>query len=215
MNIFRLAGDTTHLISVLILLLKIYATKSCSGISLKTQALYVMVFVARYLDLFTDFISLYNSVMKVVFITSSVAIVWYMRVHPLVRRSYDKDQDTFRHYFLVAASFALALIFHDKFTFKEVLWAFSIYLEAVAILPQLVLLQRSQNVDNLTGQYVFFLGAYRAFYILNWIYRYFTEKTYTRWIPWIAGIVQSALYADFFYYYFLSWKNNSKLQLPA
>ena len=37
-------------------------------------------------------------------------------------------------------------------------WAFSIYLEAVAILPQLVLLQRSGNVDNLTGQYVLFLG---------------------------------------------------------
>lgn len=40
----------------------------------------------------------------------------------------------------------------------QVLWAFSIYLEAVAILPQLVLLQRSGNVDNLTSQYVFFLG---------------------------------------------------------
>lgn len=40
----------------------------------------------------------------------------------------------------------------------QVFWAFSIYLEAVAILPQLVLLQRSGNVDNLTGQYVFFLG---------------------------------------------------------
>ena len=94
---------------------------------MKTQELYVMVFVARYLDLFTDFISLYNSVMKVVFITSSVAIVWCMRRHPLVRRSYDKDQDTFRHYFLAAASFVLALIFHDKLTFKEVflIWSFS------------------------------------------------------------------------------------------
>lgn len=40
----------------------------------------------------------------------------------------------------------------------QVFWAFSIYLEAVAILPQLVLLQRSGNVDNLTGQYVLFLG---------------------------------------------------------
>lgn len=34
MNIFRLAGDMTHLISVLVLLLKIYATKSCSGLLL-------------------------------------------------------------------------------------------------------------------------------------------------------------------------------------
>lgn len=31
MNVFRFAGDMTHLFSVLVLLLKIYATKSCSG----------------------------------------------------------------------------------------------------------------------------------------------------------------------------------------
>ncbi|XP_022771476.1 ER lumen protein-retaining receptor-like isoform X4 [Durio zibethinus] len=30
--------------------------------------------------------------------------------------------------------------------------------EAVAILHQLVLLQRTRNIDNLTGQYVFLLG---------------------------------------------------------
>ncbi|KAF9618408.1 hypothetical protein IFM89_001131 [Coptis chinensis] len=57
--------------------------------------------------------------------------------------------------------------------------------------------------------------AYRAFYILNWIYRYFVEKQFSRWISCVSGLVQTALYADFFYYYFLSWKNNAKLQLPA
>ncbi len=40
----------------------------------------------------------------------------------------------------------------------QVLWTFSIYLEAVAILPQLVLMQRTQNIDNLTANYVFLLG---------------------------------------------------------
>ncbi|KAA3489162.1 ER lumen protein-retaining receptor A [Gossypium australe] len=158
MNIFRFAGDMTHLISILVLLLKIYATKSCSGISLKTQELYALVFLTRYLDLFTDFISVYNTIMKLVFIASSLAIVWCMRMHRVVRRSYDKDLDTFRHYFLILASLILALLVHEKFTFQEIFWAFSIYLEALAILPQLVLLQRSGNVDNLTGQYVFFLG---------------------------------------------------------
>ncbi|KAK7369156.1 hypothetical protein VNO80_11190 [Phaseolus coccineus] len=215
MNVFRLAGDMIHLLSILLLLLKIYATKSCSGVSRKTQELYAIVFIARYLDLFTDFISVYNTFMKVVFIASSLAIVWCMRFHAVVRRSYDRELDTFRYFFLVGASFALALIWHEKFSVQEVFRAFSIYLEAVAILPQLVLLQRSGNVDNLTGQYVFFLGAYRAFYILNWIYRYLTEPRFTRWIAGISGVVQTALYADFFYYYFISWKNNSKLKLPA
>ncbi|XP_022926119.1 ER lumen protein-retaining receptor A-like isoform X2 [Cucurbita pepo subsp. pepo] len=153
--------------------------------------------------------------MKLIFIASSLAIVWCMRLHPTVRRSYDKVLDTFRHYFLVAACFILALLVNEKFGFQEIFWAFSIYLEAVAILPQLVLLQRSGNVDNLTSHYVFFLGAYRALYILNWIYRYFTYTHFNRWIAFIAGLVQAALYADFFYYYYISWRNNAKLRLPA
>lgn len=79
-----------------------------------------MVFVARYLDLITDFISIYNSIMKVVFIASSLAIVWCMRFHPVVRRSYDRDLDTFRHHFLIGACFILALLLHEKFTLQEV-----------------------------------------------------------------------------------------------
>lgn len=186
-----------------------------AGISLKTQELYALVFASRYLDIFTDFISVYNTVMKLIFLGSSFSIVWYIRRHKLVRRSYDKDQDTFRHYFLILPCLLLALLINEKFTFKEVMWTFSLYLEAVAILPQLVLLQRTKNIDNLTGQYVFLLGAYRSLYILNWIYRYFTEPHYVHWITWIAGLVQTLLYADFFYYYINSWKKNVKLQLPA
>lgn len=96
---------------------------ACSflGISLKTQELYALVFMTRYLDLFTDFISVYNTIMKLVFIASSLAIVWCMRMHRVVRRSYDKDLDTFRHYFLILASFILALLVHEKFTFQEVI----------------------------------------------------------------------------------------------
>lgn len=215
MNIFRLAGDMSHLVSILLLLLKIHTIRSCAGLSLKTQELYAIVFATRYLDIFTDFISLYNTVMKIFFLWSSFSIVWYMRYHNVVRHSYDKDHDTFRHYFLILPSMILALLVHEKFTFREVLWTFSLYLEAVAILPQLVLLQRTRNVDNLTGNYVFFLGAYRGFYILNWIYRYFTEKNYHKWITWVSGLVQTVLYADFFYYYVKSWRNRERLQLPA
>ena len=47
----------------------------------------------------------------------------------------------------------------------------SIYLEAIAIVPQLIVLQRFREVDNLDGHYIFLLGSYRALYILNWVYR--------------------------------------------
>lgn len=215
MNFFRLAGDMTHLLSIIVLLLKIRTTKSCSGISLKTQELYVMIFLTRYLDIFTRYVSLYNTIMKLVFVGTSIGIVWYMKYHKVVKQTYNKNEDTFRHYILVLPCFVLALLFHRDFSIMEVLWTFSLYLEAVAILPQLVLLQRSRNIDNLTGNYVFLLGAYRALYVVNWIYRYFLEDHRARWIAWISGLVQTALYADFFYYYIMSWKNHEKLKLPA
>ncbi|KAK1394554.1 ER lumen protein-retaining receptor [Heracleum sosnowskyi] len=96
--------------------------------------------------------------MKLIYLGNSFSIVWYIRRHKIVRRSYDKDQDTFRHYFLLVPCFLLVLFINERFTFKEVMWTFSLYLDAIAILPQLVLLQRTRNIDNLTGQYVFLLG---------------------------------------------------------
>ena len=58
--------------SILVLIYKIHAQKSCAGISLKTQILYAVVYIARYTDLLNSYISLYNSAMKLIFIVSSV-----------------------------------------------------------------------------------------------------------------------------------------------
>ena len=44
MNIFRLAGDMTHLLSFLVLLLKIQATKNCRGASPTGKILQVNLF---------------------------------------------------------------------------------------------------------------------------------------------------------------------------
>lgn len=51
-----------------------------AGISFKTQELYVAVFLTRYLDLFWNWVSLYNTLMKVFFIASSCYTVYLMRV---------------------------------------------------------------------------------------------------------------------------------------
>lgn len=83
----------------------------------------------------------------------------------------DPSIDTFRVEYLIAPSFVLGLIFNYKFTFLEVFWSFSIFLEAVAILPQLFMLQRTGEAETITTHYLAALGAYRALYIPNWIYR--------------------------------------------
>ncbi|CAB3399871.1 unnamed protein product [Caenorhabditis bovis] len=198
MNIFRLAGDLSHLFAIVILLLKIWKSRSCEGISGRSQILYAIVFITRYLDLFTNFYSLYNSVMKLFFLASSIGTVYLMWFK--FKATNDRNNDSLRIEFLLVPCAILALIINHEFLFMEVLWTFSIYLEAVAIMPQLFMLSRTGNAETITAHYLFALGSYRGLYVLNWIYRYYTENFFDP-IAVVSGIVQTVLYADFFYLY--------------
>ncbi|BGO92857.1 hypothetical protein NBRC10512_007977 [Rhodotorula toruloides] len=213
MNIFRLLGDLSHLASIFILLNKIRKSRSARGISFKTQLIYLIVFLTRYLDLLTGpYISLYNTIMKLFFIGSSAYVLYLMKVK--FRPTQDPAIDTLRLEYLLGPCAVLALIFNYSFTPMEILWAFSIYLEAVGILPQLFMLQRTGEAENITTHYLFALGAYRALYIPNWVYRYFTEDTVDP-IAVCAGIVQTALYSDFFYLFVTKVMRGQKFELPA
>ncbi|XP_074598507.1 ER lumen protein-retaining receptor isoform X1 [Brevipalpus obovatus] len=212
MNIFRMFGDLSHLLAIIILLLKIWKTRSCSGISGKTQILFTVVYTTRYLDLFFSYISLYNSVMKIVFLVASYATIYL--IYFKFKATYDKNQDTFRIEFLLGPCAVLALILNHEFSVVEILWTFSIYLEAVAILPQLFMVSKTGEAETITSHYLFCLGSYRALYILNWIYRYVYED-FKDWIPVIAGIIQTVLYCDFFYLYVTKVLKGRSLKLPA
>jgi len=212
MNIFRLFGDLSHLVAVILLLHKIWNSRSCAGISGKSQILFALVYTTRYLDLFTNYISLYNSFMKLVFISASVATLYliYIKFKP----TYDRNHDTFRIEFLLAPVAVLSLIVNHEFSLLEILWTFSIYLESVAILPQLFMVSKTGEAESITSHYLFALGIYRALYLLNWIYRYYVENFYDL-IAIVAGVVQTVLYCDFFYLYVTRVIKGRSLKLPA
>ncbi|KAF4313148.1 putative er lumen protein retaining receptor protein [Botryosphaeria dothidea] len=215
MNIFRLLGDLSHLISILILLHKMKTTNSANGISFKSQFLYLMVYVTRYMDLlwtFYDPSALYNTIFKIIFISTSAYTVYLMLND--YRPTHDPNLDTFKVQYLLGASAVLAILFPYKYTPTEMLWAFSIWLESVAILPQLFMLQRTGEAETITTHYLFALGAYRALYIPNWLYRYFAEGYYDP-IAQIAGIIQTILYSDFFWIYYTKVLQGKKFNLPV
>jgi len=212
MNLFRLVADMMHLFSIIIILLKITKTRSAAGISFKSQLLYVIVFCTRYLDLFVTYISLYNTLMKIFFISTSIYICYLMKFK--FKATWEPSLDTFKIEYLIIPCFVLALIFNYEFSFMEILWTFSIYLEAVAILPQLFQMQRTGEAETITSHYLFALGAYRALYILNWIWRYFVDHQ-IYWIVVISGIVQTAIYSDFLYIYITKVFRGQKFSLPA
>uniref|UniRef100_A0A3P9MME0 ER lumen protein-retaining receptor n=1 Tax=Oryzias latipes TaxID=8090 RepID=A0A3P9MME0_ORYLA len=198
MNIFRLTGDLSHLAAIIILLLKIWKTRSCAGISGKSQLLFALVFTTRYLDLLTSFISLYNTTMKVIYIGCAYATVYLIYVK--FKATYDGNHDTFRVEFLVVPVGGLAFLVNHDFSPLEILWTFSIYLESVAILPQLFMISKTGEAETITTHYLFFLGLYRALYLFNWIWRFYFEGFFDM-IAIVAGVVQTILYCDFFYLY--------------
>jgi ER lumen protein retaining receptor len=181
--------------------------------------------VTRYVDLFTTFYSLYNSFMKVAYTLSTASIIYTIRFQEPIKSTYNKSRDNFPHWkYAVLPCAILGITTHlvglrrpyNSFDGFELLWTFSIYLESIAIVPQLIVLQRYAEVENLTGNFVFCLGVYSALYIANWIYRAHNEPHYRHhWVVYVCGVLQTLLYVDFFYYYCKSRFSGNKLKLPT
>ena len=162
------------------------------------------MFCTRYLDLFTIFYSPYNSIVKIFYITATAGIVYSIKYTEPFKSIYNFDQDSFPHLkYCVAPSLVLAILtswFYDRYsTFIQILWRFSIILESVAILPQLVVLRKYRLVEKMTGRFLFCLGIYRLLYIVNWWYKSSTRRYYRHnYQVYICGVVQVVLYLDFF-----------------
>ncbi|KAL8640274.1 MAG: hypothetical protein Q9228_002788 [Teloschistes exilis] len=101
-----------------------------------------------------------------------------------------------------AAPLVLLIFKHwHYYNFHEVMWTFSEILESVCVLPQLLLLRQTSVPTVIDSFYLVTLGSYRAFYILNWIVRYFGKEHYFEPIATIFGIIQTAFYVDFAWVY--------------
>lgn len=85
--------------------------------------------------------------------------------------------------------------------FTEVLWSFSIVLESVCVVPQLLLLRQTTVPTVIDSFYLLTLGSYRAFYILNWIVRLAAKEHHFEWRAVLFGIIQTAFYVDFAWVY--------------
>lgn len=108
----------------------------------------------------------------------------------------------------------MALFFNYKFSLLEITWSFSLWLESVAILPQLFMLSKTGKAKTLTTHYIFALGLYRSLYIPNWIWRFVTEKGKFDKLSVFTGLIQTLIYSDFFYIYYKKVMQGKGFELP-
>jgi len=205
MNVFRILADVSHTVSKCILIWAIHSNKSAEGVSLITQVFYAAVFITRYLDLFPVG-SLWNFTLKVFYILSSLYIIFLMM--KVYARTREREKAWKMGAWILAGSVIgapiVTMIFRYKaaWTFMEFLWVFSIILESFCVLPQLLLLRQTTVPTVIDSFYLLTLGSYRAFYILNWIWRDLdVNDGRVDPVSVIFGVIQTLFYIDFAWVY--------------
>ena len=94
------------------------------GLSLKTQLLYAIVYITRYLDLFYltsfDLLHAYNLLMKLLFITSQLTVLYYSWFR--FKATYNAKLDTVRIELLILPCLVLAFFFEDSPKHANMIW---------------------------------------------------------------------------------------------
>lgn len=185
-NIFCLLADVCHLLASLVLLYKIGRTHSCSGISGRAQILFAAATLA---NLCTENLTYWNYVLKVfALICEGITLII---VYGPLRRTYDREYDTVHLELLVIPCVIMAFFVNYEFSHQQVIWAFSIYLEAIAVAPQIVHTQQKGCTQYMTSYFVV-LGLHPVLMVINWIFRYLNEA-YADPIPVWANVTQAVL----------------------
>jgi len=194
-NVFRYAADYLHFGGMLLGLGALVQSRSCQCFSRKTQVLFQLVFVTRYLDVLTDSQVMYLVFFKVAFnlITAAMLCCFVLFQH-----TYDAASDSCNLVAILVPTALAAWLTAEGSGFKEEAWTWSEFLEPFALVPQYIVCYRATSLRPVTVLYVLAVGGYRVLYVFNWIYKRSRWHTaYHDYTSWLGGAIECALFFDF------------------
>ncbi|XP_076887337.1 uncharacterized protein LOC143537449 [Bidens hawaiensis] len=168
-----------------------------------------------------------HTVLDFATLVATLWVVYMMRCK--LQSTYNENLENMPMHYLVAPCLVLAL-FINPCTYhcylSKVMWAFCVYLEAISVLPQLTMMQKTKMIEPFTAHYVFALGVARFLGCAHWIiqvyesagaYLFLLGNGYFFWLPAVllAEAIQTFILADFCYYYIKSGERSSFSQLAA
>jgi ER lumen protein retaining receptor len=222
-----------------ILNVKTWKSRRASGVSIKTLQLYSLVFFFRLTSIFRhegylpydksgDW--LYHIIELIAFIVTSSAL--YGCMVPF-KGTYQADLDRFGEFnvppgygavYLAGPALIVAIFIHPSLNsdfMSDVAWTYSMYLESLALIPQLYMFQKQASgvVELLTAHFVAALGFGRMMEFCFWMYSYHELATSAGsklpgYLALMSQVMQLVLLVDFFWYYFQAVKNATPLVLP-
>lgn len=233
-------GAMSRMFGFGILNVKMYTSKRASGVSAKTLQLYCIVFISRlssilrhegYLPYDKSGDWLYHLIEFLGLIFSATGLFGCLQKFST---TYQRDVDKFGELnvppgygavYLAGPVLLLALLIHPNLNtdfLSDVSWTYSMYLESLALVPQLYMFQKQKTgvVELLTAHFVAALGFGRIMEFAFWVYSYHelsgsSGSSLPGYIALFAQVLQLLLMMDFFWYYIKAVKNATPLVLPS
>ena len=212
-NCIKIVADLCLLGSKLILFRKMKRKKTVSGISLKWNVLMLIGYVCLFVDArewkLVSLWSIYNNIVKVALLEYQVGIIlliWFK-----FYETYDRKSDRFPIVILIVLSLILSLAISSRrnrielfigVSIPEYNYIFNIlkntgiFINSLAIIPQLVMIQDTEDCESMTGRIVF---LYSMGIMLSFLYDLYLFNSV---ILIIVGFISMCLIIDFMWSYY-------------
>lgn len=228
-------ASIVQMASFFIIAQKVYNFQNSSGLSINTMICYLIIMVSRlsstlfysgYLpsdeagDWFYQLCEICSLILVV------VNIIFITKLFKDTAESESEDQIDFKY--LAVPCLILALLVHTNLNnnlITDVAWSFSMYLEGVAIFPQLHVFQKKGGqIEAYTSHYVSLQGLNRFLTLVFWYYTYeeLNEEsedsysffhTYTGYFLIFSQLIQQVIMCEFYYYYIKSFFKGEKMSI--
>lgn len=234
-----------RMFAFILLLVHLVGDKTAAGVSAKSLLLFSISFLCRYFG--TSIGVGYLPVDKsgdylpyVELLSFFIAVATLVFVLVINRATYAQEEDSFGknvipgvpHVFgplyLFFPAFLFALIFHPSLNsniFSDIPWTLALYLESIAIVPQLVMFQKSTKpVERWTSHYVFTLAVARMLSFMFWVSSYHeltskNDKSVTGgWVGMLVVLFEAIgllILADYSYYWFISARTGTEISFAV
>lgn len=204
-------GYYIHFGASCLLLYKIYKHKSIYGLSVDTQAAYFLAVVARCIwVLETRLVETYFAYLELALSTAAAAgltFLCYQFYHTTSKHS----TPFLRVYATAPVALILAFFFHpgDDWWSMQILVSYTMFQEAMGLLPQLWLMRKMHEVEPLTSHYVGLIVVARFVRMLFWVKMYFLGEHFLQLL--FADILHTLFSADYMYLWFKKLKYGGRL----
>ncbi|KAH0480253.1 MAG: hypothetical protein KVP17_001028 [Porospora cf. gigantea B] len=213
-SLLFIGGYLLQSASSLLLLVKLDRTKSTYGLSCTTQLCFLFATLSRcvweldtrLMDTHICFLELYSSILIQTYV---VFRLWRLRYTDTARRGQHYAYVKFPALFLAAAALALAVHPGKKFWSMQILVAFTIYLESMSLMPQILLMYQLVEIESLASHVVAMVAFSRFCRLLFWIYLYRLGENFMCLL--LADLVHTVLSLDYAVVWYRKMRDGGRL----